>query len=129
MQKAQMKMAISKSTILLLFCFILAHSALAQEYAAMPGDTINVTVWERDSLSGTVVVDANGYVALPPPIGSLKVTGLTASEISALLSQRLKEYIKTPTVFVSIKASVGFTVHVLGEVRAPDFIIIPEGHL
>lgn len=116
-----------KSTIFLLFLLLLAHSALAQEYTVRPGDTINVTVWERDSLSGIAVVDANGYVALPPPIGSLKVTGLTASEISALLTERLKEYIKTPTVFVSIKASVGFTVHVLGEVRAPDFIIVPEG--
>ena len=112
---------------LLLCCTFLAGSIAAQEYAVNPGDTITITVWEKDSLSGVVVVDANGYISLPSPIGSVRVSGLTATEISQLLTERLKEYIRKPTVFVSVTPAQGFTVHILGEVQSPNFYQIPEG--
>lgn len=106
---------------------LLASSASAQEYTISSGDTIDITVWERESLSGSVVVDANGYISLPPPIGSVKVSGLSATEISKILTERLEEYIKKPTVFVSVTPAQGFTVHVLGEVQMPNFYQVPEG--
>jgi len=74
-----------------------------------------------------MVVDANGYIALPPPIGNVKVAGLTANDISQLITSRLEEYIKKPTVFVSVTPVQGFTVHVLGEVQTPSFYQAPEG--
>jgi len=100
---------------------------LAQEYTAKSGDFIMVTVWERQTLSGTVTVDTNGNITLPMPIGTVSVLGLTATQISNLLAERLKEYMVTPTVFVSISPAEGFTVHVLGEVRSPDFVKVPTG--
>jgi len=100
---------------------------MAQEYTANPGDIITVTVWERQTLSGAVKVDANGNVTLPMPIGSIKVVGLTTKQISELLTERLKEYMVNPTVFVSITPAEGFTVHLLGEVQAPNFFKVPDG--
>jgi len=91
------------------------QSIPAQEYTAKPGDFITVTVWERQTLSGTVTVDTNGNITLPVPIGSISVVGLTATQISDLLTERLEEYMVSPTVFVSISPAEGFTVHVLGE--------------
>ena len=88
---------------------------------------ITVTVWERETLSGTVTVDTNGNITIPMPIGSVKVVGLTATQISELLKERLQEYMVDPTVFVSIAPAEGFTVHVLGEVQLPNFIKVPEG--
>ncbi|MBD3183130.1 hypothetical protein GF312_12620 [Candidatus Poribacteria bacterium] len=114
--------------LLILLCFaLIPQVALGQEYKVKPGDTINITVWERDSLSGTLVVDANGFISLPPPVGSMKIEGQTAPEITNMLTQRLEEYVKNPTVFVSVIPAQGFTVHVLGEVKQPDFYQIPVG--
>ena len=124
--------------IVLICCILLAQIAVAQrgdigtenpatEYTVKPGDLITVTVWERQTLSGTVTVDTNGNITLPMPIGSVKVAGLTAKQISDLLTERLKEYMVNPTVFVSISPAEGFTVHVLGEVQSPDFIKVPDG--
>jgi protein involved in polysaccharide export with SLBB domain len=116
--------------IALISCILLlAQSAVAQEeeYTAKPDDLITVTVWERQTLSGTVKIANNGNITLPMPIGSVKVAGLTATQISDLLTERLKEYMVNPTVFVSISPAEGFTVHVLGEVLSPDFIRVPDG--
>lgn len=114
-------------TNILICILVLAQSVPAQEYTAKPGDLITVTVWERQTLSGTVTVDANGNIALPMPIGSVSVVGLTATQISNLLTERLREYMVSPTVFVSISPAEGFTVHVLGEVQSPNFIKVPDG--
>jgi len=103
------------------------QSVPAQEYTAKLGDLIIVTVWERQTLSGTVTVDTNGNITLPMPIGSVPVVGLTVSQISGLLTERLEEYMVSPTVFVSISPAEGFTVHVLGEVRSPNFIKVLDG--
>ena len=111
----------------LICCIFWVPSAVVQEYTVKPGDTVNVTVLEQDSLSGSIAVDANGYIALLPPIGSVKVVGLTASKISQLITEQLEEYIKNPTVFVSVTPVEGFTVHVLGEVQLPTFYKVPEG--
>ncbi len=110
-----------------LIFYIFAQSSVAQEYTVKPGDAVSITVWERESLSGTVPVDANGYITFPPPIGSIKVVGLSASGISQILTERIGEYVIEPTVFVSVTPAQGFTVHVLGEVQTPKFYQVPEG--
>lgn len=106
----------------LIVLLVFTQASPAQEHTARPGDFITVTVFERQTLSGTVTVDGNGRITLPMPIGSVLVAGLTAAEISDLLTDRIKEYVLNPTVFVSISPAEGFTVHVLGEVQLPDFI-------
>jgi protein involved in polysaccharide export with SLBB domain len=72
-------------------------------------------------------VGSDGYITLPPPIGNVRVSGLTVKLITDLITEHLKEYIKNPTVFVSVTPAEGFTIHVLGEVNSPNFIIVPEG--
>lgn len=114
-----------------LFCYILhaqeTTTVQQQEYTASRGDVVNVTVWERESLSGTVKVDPNGNITLPEPLGVLSVIGLTAEQIKKQLEKRLREYIKEPTVFVSITPTYGFVVHVLGEVQKSSFFEVTEG--
>lgn len=106
----------------LIFLLVFTQVSPAQEHTARPGDFITVTVFERQTLSGTVTVDGNGSITLPMPIGSVPVVGLTATEISDLLTDRIKEYVINPTVFVTISPAEGFIVHVLGEVLSPNFI-------
>ncbi|MGB9596772.1 MAG: polysaccharide biosynthesis/export family protein, partial [Candidatus Poribacteria bacterium] len=113
--------------VLLTLLLLISQTNFGQEYTAKRGDIISVTVWERPSLSGTVVVDSNGNITLPIPIGAVYVLGMTATEISRILTDKVKEYVVNPTIFVSITPSEGFIVHVLGEVKSPDFIKVPDG--
>lgn len=118
--------AVRVINVLFLF-LVLVQIGTAQEYTVKTGDLITVTVWERQTLSGTVKVDTNGNITLPLPIGSVSVVGLTATQITDLLTERIREYVVNPTVFVSISPAEGFNVHVLGEVLLPDFVKVPEG--
>jgi len=114
--------------ITLISYILLSQGAFAQEeYTVKPGDIITVTVLERQTLSGVVTVGSDGNITLPSPVGTVKVSGLTVKQISDLITECLKRYIKNPTVFVSVTPAEGFTVHVLGEVNSPNFIIVPEG--
>jgi protein involved in polysaccharide export with SLBB domain len=112
---------------ILIFLLLISQLNPGQEYIAKRGDSVTVTVWDRQSLSGTVIVDSNGNITLPMPIGAVSVLGMTATQIGKLLTDRVKENLVNPTVFVSISPAEGFTVHVLGEVKAPDFVRVPEG--
>jgi protein involved in polysaccharide export with SLBB domain len=98
-----------------------------QAYTVKVGDTITVTVWEREWLSGTVVVDTNGQIHLPRPIGTVKVLGLNLDQITELLTERLKEQIIEPIVSVSISPALGFAVHITGEVQAPNSLNVMDG--
>lgn len=114
-------------SVLLALLLLISQTDFVQEYTVKRGDVISVTVLERPSLSGTIIVDHNGNITLPIPIGAVNVLGKTATEISKILTDKVKEYVVNPTVFVSVTPSEGFTVHVLGEVRSPDFIKVPDG--
>lgn len=76
--------------------------------------------------SGTVntgskyFVDANGMIEFPI-IGSLKVAGLSNIEVKELIKEKLKTYIKDPSVAVQLK---NFKVTIIGEVKNPGPINI-----
>jgi len=112
---------------LLFFLMLAVQAPVGQEYTIKQGDSITVTVWERQSLSGTMIVDPKGNIILPMPIGPVPVAGMTVVKITQVLTDKIKEYILNPTVFVSVTPAEGFTIHVLGEVRTPSFMKIPEG--
>lgn len=112
---------------LLVFLMLVTQAPVGQDYILKQGDSITVTVWERPSLSGTILVDPNGYINLPMPVGSILVAGMTSAKVTQVLTDKIKEYVLNPTVFVSILPAEGFTVHVLGEVKVPDFVKVPEG--
>ena len=97
------------------------------EYPVSPGDTLYISVWGQEALSGPATVGPDGTIVLPPPVGSVYVSQLTADEIARLLTKELEEYIKEPRVMVSIRSFQGFIVHILGQVESPSFYRIPDG--
>lgn len=115
------------TSILAIFFAMLIANGASVEYVAKPGDSLVVTVVEQQSLSGNVTVDPNGNVTLPMPIGSFYVVGLTAKQISDIISGKVKDYLVNPAVYVYIIPAEGFMVHVLGEVQRPGFMRVPDG--
>lgn len=68
------------------------------------------------------LVDISGNIELPL-IGTIKIAGLTTSEARDTLKNRLKYYLKEPTVSVRF---LNYKISVMGEVLRPSVYVIPN---
>ena len=70
----------------------------------------------------TYLVDYNGNIEFPV-LGTIRVAGLTRTELTELLTKRISEYANDPIVNVRL---TNFTVTVLGEVSRPGMFTIQD---
>ncbi|WP_422104560.1 polysaccharide biosynthesis/export family protein [Winogradskyella sp.] len=70
----------------------------------------------------TYLIDYDGNIEFPV-LGTLKVAGLTRTELTDMLTQKISEYAKNPIVNVRL---ANFTVTILGEVRNPGTFTIQD---
>ncbi len=83
-----------------------------------PGDQLNVQVYGDTTLTQTVIVLGDGTVDYPL-IGRVPVAGKTPDQAAVVFAQRLREYVKHPTVNVLIAQLGQPDVLVLGNVKTP----------
>ncbi|MDD3029297.1 MAG: polysaccharide export protein [Alphaproteobacteria bacterium] len=109
---------------LLLALFPLSASAIeSNPFSVLAGDVLQITVWKEDGLDREALVLPNGDITFPL-IGTLKVQGLTPAEIQYLVKKSLEKFIPDAFVTVQVKAALGHTVSVLGQVAKPGEIIL-----
>lgn len=89
----------------------------ARPYVIAPSDKISVVVFESADLSRTVITDPGGQISLPL-VGTIVAAGKTPAELSALVTDRLRRYIRDPHVEVN-PDTINQSVIVEGEVRQP----------
>lgn len=70
----------------------------------------------------TYLIDHNGNIEFPV-LGTLKLAGLTRTEATSFLKEKLTEYVSNPIVNIRL---ANFTVSVLGEVRNPGTFTIQD---
>ena len=88
-------------------------------YVIGSGDQLSVHVVGMEEASEkTASVDLLGTIRLPVA-GRIKVAGLTAAEVEAEITKRLKVYMLRPDVSVSIVEFKSQPVSVIGAVRSP----------
>ena len=68
------------------------------------------------------LVDAAGTIDMPL-LGNLKISGLTTTEAKNMIKDKLKLYLKEPTVSVRF---LNYKISVLGEVAHPSVYVIPN---
>jgi polysaccharide export outer membrane protein len=88
------------------------------DYLLGPQDVLEITVWRSADLSKVVVVRPDGKISLPL-IGDVPAMGKTASQLSADISVKLKEYKENPQVSIVVKEVNSYAIFVLGEVMKP----------
>jgi polysaccharide export outer membrane protein len=97
------------------------------EQPLMPGDILNVDVFQADQLSRTVQIDAKGRLALPL-IGTIPASGKSLrgleQEIKDLYGAR---YLQNPEVTLFLKESAGQRVTVDGEVARAGLFPVSAG--
>ena len=91
------------------------------------GDVFEVRVFRETDLSGLFQVGPDGTIDFPL-LGTLRVEGLTASEVAAGIRDGLaKGYIRVPYVTVTVKEFQSRRVYVLGQVEKPGTFRYEEG--
>jgi polysaccharide export outer membrane protein len=90
-----------------------------------PGDVLQVTVWKEDALDRELLVLPDGTIDFPL-IGSVSAKGLTTSELQTAIKKKLQKFIPDASVIVTLKAALGHTVSVIGQVVKSGELIM--GH-
>jgi polysaccharide biosynthesis/export protein len=104
-----------------------SHAVAAPEtdYTVYPGDVLQVTVWKEEGLDREVLVLPDGTITFPLA-GTLSVRGMTPSDVQTAIKDKLKNLIPDASVTVLVKAPLGHTVSVIGQVAKPGEYVM--GH-
>lgn len=93
------------------------------EFLIGPEDVLVVTVWRNQELSKEVTVGPDGKISLPL-LGDITAAGLTAQALSKQVSDRLIDFMSSPTVSVQVKEINSYHVFAVGEVGRPGKIVL-----
>lgn len=101
--------------IFALFGGLANAASVDYSYKIHPGDVLQITVWKEDSLDKEVLVLPDGTITFPL-IGSFSVKGMTPSTAEKVIKTKLANIIPDASVAVLIKAPLGHSVNVIGQV-------------
>lgn len=97
---------------------------VSSDYLLQPGDLVDIQVYKEEDMSRTLRISTQGYIAFPL-VGSIKISDLNISEAANKIEEKLKSYLKNPSVSLLIKEYANKTLYVLGQVKKPSSIAIP----
>ena len=83
-----------------------------------PGDVLEISVWQDESLRREVIVPPDLVVSFPL-VGDIDVTGMTVTDLRKILSEKLKEYVQDATVTVMYMRINSLSAYVIGKVNQP----------
>jgi polysaccharide export outer membrane protein len=101
---------------------ITGQPAASSDGGLQPGDIVQVTVWQREELSGEFTVAPDGSLN-HPLYREVRVTGVPATQIEERLRSFLTAYEANPQVVVQPL----YKVTVAGAVMRPDIYTLPPG--
>lgn len=85
-------------------------------YIIGPDDSLQVTVWHEDKLSGVFPVRPDGMISLAL-VGDVHAAGKTPMDLAKDLSDRLKQFVTDPTVSVTVMAVNSKRIFIIGEIN------------
>jgi polysaccharide export outer membrane protein len=93
-------------------------AADSDQFVIGSDDVLYIHVWKEEALTATVRVRIDGNISLPL-VNEVRATGLTPLQLREVLTKKLKVYIETPIVSVTVMEANSAKVYVSGEVRTP----------
>jgi len=85
------------------------------DYVIGDGDTVSIRVFNQEAMSTRAKVRRDGRIAMPV-LGDIEARGKRPSALKAELEARLRDYVNTPSVTVTLEEVQPIVVSVLGEV-------------
>jgi polysaccharide export outer membrane protein len=112
------------SAALILAVFLVTRVSYAQDYTVGQNDILRITVYDHADLATTARVSGEGLISFPL-IGSVKVAGLTTTQVAAEISSRLADgYIVDPHVSVFVQEYQSKKATLLGQVEKPGIYVL-----
>jgi polysaccharide export outer membrane protein len=99
-----------------------AQSPVAGDAGLQPGDVVQITVWQRDELSGEFTVAPDGSLS-HPLYRQVRVTGMPATQVEDRIRSFLSAYEANPQLVVQPM----YKVVVSGAVMRPEIYNLPPG--
>ncbi len=114
-----------KENLVFLLFFLLVNVfgsiAFSSVYLLRPGDLISIQVYGHQEMAGQYTIGPDGHVQIFP-VGDIYAQSLSAQSLTAVVTKKLKEFISSPQVTISIQKYAPFLVYVLGSVKNPGAI-------
>ena len=95
-----------------------SRSPVSDDYVLGAGDQLLIRVWGSTSAEATVTIDRQGAVAFPK-LGTLKLAGVKAGQLDAVVKSYFNKFYKDIEVSVSVGKLRKITVFVVGQARNP----------
>jgi polysaccharide biosynthesis/export protein len=90
-----------------------------EDYVIGTEDVLSVSVWREPELSvKELVVRPDGKISLPL-VNDIQASGLTPRELQARIAEKLKEFVASPNVNVTVIKIFSHSVSVVGQVTKP----------
>lgn len=112
-----------RSALLALICLIAFTAPSFAQDTIEPGSVVNITILGSPQLSQTVTVEDDGTTDYPL-LGSFRIEGMTAEELSSLLSEVVSRFMDRPRVFVTLSGYELVAVRVTGAVLNPGEVVL-----
>ncbi|HHL39861.1 MAG TPA: hypothetical protein ENJ37_05095 [Deltaproteobacteria bacterium] len=95
-------------------------------YRLVPGDVVQVLVYNQKELSMKIRIPPSGVITYPF-IGDIEARGLTVQELRDRIAEGLASgYVKRPQVAVNLDTVKGRKVYILGEVTTPKVLPLTD---
>lgn len=98
----------------------------ASRYIIGADDSLQITVWQEPSLSGTFPVRPDGMISLVL-VGDIPAAGLTPMHLAHDITVKLKKFVQDPIVSVVVTAVNSQRIYLVGEVRHVGPIVLSPG--
>ena len=95
-----------------------SRSPVSDDYSLGAGDQLLIRVWGSTSAEATVSIDRQGSISFPK-LGTLKLAGVKAGQIDAVVKAFFSKFYKDIEVSVSLGKLRKITVFVVGQARNP----------
>jgi len=93
------------------------------KYLIGAGDLLSVRVYNQENLSTHARVRSDGKIAMPL-VGEVEVRGKAPAAVSRELEVKLKEFMLSPTVTVTVEETLPTSVTVIGQVVHPGIYTV-----
>jgi protein involved in polysaccharide export with SLBB domain len=122
-------MLVLVAILTLIVSSVAAQPIKAPVYCIRAGDTLNITVAGHQEWSLQVNVRPDGRITYPAT-GEINVAGLTLGELTLVLTRALGpdgRHLRDPQVFINVTGMRALVAYVLGSVKKPGAVELPQG--
>ncbi|NBO17972.1 MAG: polysaccharide export protein [Proteobacteria bacterium] len=96
---------------------------VSSNYKIRSGDVLQITVWREENMDREVLVLPDGTISFPL-IGAFNVQGMTPGQVQNTIKSKLKTLIPEASVTVLVKATLGNSVSIIGQVAKPGELVM-----